>query len=140
MAILSGGGNWITLQKLPVGSVTRGRFQQFEKQVPSSNPAYPPQDILTLEQADGQVRKVGCPTALGRVFDANKVAVGTPLAITYEGKKRGKRGTEFHSFKVETEDADIAFPAVPANEPMQQSAEEIELNKRLEEARARRAA
>ena len=137
MAILSGGGSWINLQKQPVGTVTRGLLSSFEPDVPSNDPRFGPQSILKLEM-DGEIKTIGCPSALARVFKNNKVEAGTPLVITYEGKRRSKKGTDFHSFKVETGPADAGFayganmPA--ANEPDPQLAE------RLAAARARRAA
>lgn len=140
MAVLSGGGNWLALQKQAIGSTTTGSFVSFEEKVPSSNPAYPPQDVLTLD-IEGELKKIGCPTALGRVFQANRVSPGTELAITYEGQKRGKRGTSFHSFKVETLDSSFdPSKMTPANQPSSASNEEAELERRLAEARARRAA
>jgi hypothetical protein len=146
MAVLSGGGNWLALQKDPVGTVTEGCFVSFTPDVPSSNPAFGKQDQLVLEVA-GENKIIGCPTALGRVFRANAVKPGTALAITYEGQKKGKKGTPFHSFHVET--LDTSFDMKPANEPMsmpavaaneEMSAEERDLAARLAAARARRAA
>src|SRR5512136_1722171 len=98
MAVLSGGGNWLTLQgkkdaPAPIGSVTRGLYVSFEHDVPSGNPSFPPQDVLTLE-VDGEEKKIGCPAALARVFEVNKVTPGTPLKITYQGQQRNRRGNQ----------------------------------------------
>lgn len=140
MAVLSGGGNWITLQKQPIGSVTVGAFVSFEEEVPSSNPAYPPQDILTLE-VEGEQKKIGCPTALGRVFKANRIPPGTQLAIKYEGQKKGKRGVAFHSFHVETVEGEDTSFSYGQNAPEPQQDDGVaELEKRLAEARSRRSA
>ena len=134
MAQLSGGGSWLTLQKQKPGTKTEGRFQGCAQDIPC---AYGEQDVLKLE-IDGEVKMVGCPTALGRVFRANPLKEGTPVAITYEGMKNNpKTGKTFHSFSVETVEEDASFPhganAAPA-------AEDAELEKRLAAARARRAA
>ena len=127
MAILrvtggEGGGGWLKIQQIPVGSSVEGKMVAFKTDVPSNNPAYPPQCVLTLN-IDGQDTNIGCPTALAMVFKNNEIAPGTMLKITYEGKKKGKRGTEFHSFRTETVEGDTSFP-LPAAAPAQTEAEE----------------
>ncbi len=95
MPILSGNGSWVTLQKLPVGGFIEGRFVSYEQEVPSNNPMYGPQDILTLN-VNGQVTKIGAPAALKRVMRAHpEIKPGQLLKLTHQGKKRSKKGASF---------------------------------------------
>ncbi len=103
MAKLSG-GSWRTLQKEPVGTVTEGVVVSFDIDVPSQNPAFPAQCILTLD-IDGENVKVPCPKMLAGVMkdNASKLSPGTMVSITYAGQKMGKKGGKaYHAFDVET--------------------------------------
>ncbi len=101
MPILSGNGSWVTLQKLPVGGFIEGRFVSYEQEVPSNNPMYGPQDILTLN-VNGQVTKIGAPAALKRVMRAHpEIKPGQLLKLTHQGKKRSKKGASFTAIEVE---------------------------------------
>ena len=105
MAKLSG-GTWRTLQKEPVGTVTEGDFVSFKANVPSQNPAYPPQGVLKLN-VDGDEVTIGCPKQLAGVFEEHEVEPGTTVLITYNGQKQGKKGGKpYHHFDVETVDSD----------------------------------
>jgi hypothetical protein len=100
------GGSWRSLQKEPVGTVTEGAFVNFRANVPSQNPAYPPQGVLKME-VDGEEITIGCPKQLAGVFEEHdgKIAPGTIISITYNGQKQGKKGGKaYHFFDVETVD------------------------------------
>lgn len=132
-----GGGSFRKMQKEPVGSSVKGGFVEFRKRVPSGNPAYPPQDIVTLN-VDGSNVNIPCPAALSRVFTNNTIEPGTLLEVTYQGKQKGKNGKEFHSFKVVEVEGSTSFPAdgtkeVPGPAPV------ADIDAQLAAARARRA-
>ena len=144
MAILritggEGGGGWLKIQQIPVGSSVEGKMVAFKTDVPSNNPAYPAQCVLTLN-IDGDDTNIGCPTALAMVFKNNVIAPGTDLKITYEGKKKGKRGTEFHSFKTETVDGDTSFPPPAAKAEKTEDEEAADIEAKLAAIKAKRKA
>lgn len=113
--ITLGGGSvkWLNIKAEKPGFQVKGAFASFEPDVPSQNPAFPPQSVLTLSGEDGTAIKIGCPTALASVFKSNKVPVGTGLVITYQGKRPSKKrvGMSYHAFEVQAEEA-TDFPPV----------------------------
>jgi DNA helicase TIP49 (TBP-interacting protein) len=143
--ILSGGGNWLNLKE---GDSVTGVLVSYECDVPSSNPAMGPQDIVTLD-VDGVQKKLGAKTAVKNVMRNNRIEPGSVLRFTHKGKAVSKKGRTFDDIEtdlVASAERALEFPGnypaanqpMAANEPM--SAEEQELNRRLEEARAKRRA
>lgn len=140
MALLSGSGSWFKPQDMEIGGKYSGVFVSYEQDVPGGNPAFPDQDVLTLD-VDGAPVKIGANASVKQAMRANLGVIkpGDVLTLINRGPTKGKKGFTFNKIEIDHTPAAKAMEFPPAaNEPM--AAPQDDLERRLAEARARRAA
>lgn len=98
-------GKFISAKAVKIAAVNKNlyMFEVIEGDMPTTmkvGDAYPPVDV---EEGD-TVQLWGCASLDRSFYDdagALRVNAGDTIKLTYEGKKKSKKGTSFHAFIVE---------------------------------------
>lgn len=75
----------------------------------------------SVRLADGRTVRFGMPTALARRFAGDiergdePIEVGAMVKIVYQGKKKSKKGNEFHDFTVYVDDTHAEHAPKPGD-------------------------
>lgn len=104
-----GGGSFWPESDDQAGTATIGILKGFDTQ--KSKFSEEPQKVLVVEHADGSIRNISVSTGLQRA--AEQMEVGKAYRITYEGRKKSRRGQPFKSFVVDLIDGYNPDDVVP---------------------------